>query len=215
MRWLAARFFQVVGALALAGGLAFAVLMFFAGDWLQAPDALERADAIVSLAGAFTRAPYAASLYKRGLAPKVWVSRPNRNRHFEFLRSLGYDVPVQEEVNQRLLAQGGVPDDAVVSYGKGVLSTAEEAEALRDAMADALGAGPRRIIVVTSPYHVYRARLIFRRVLPDWTVMVVGTPDEPFPTDWWRRRSAALAVVSETAKTAFFLAGGVFRAGQE
>lgn len=68
---------------------------------------------------------------------------------------------------------------------------------------------PLKLLVVTSPYHVRRAAMIFRQAYGGAHV-VVGTPYEPFPREWWRSQDAARNVLLELAKITFYLVGGRF-----
>ena len=180
------------GPLALFGGLCLALLvlgaaaLLLAGSWLTRDDDLaglsrdNPAAAIVVLGGSYFRPLHAADLHARGVAPLVYVSAPVRGRDAALLESVGAAPPPQEEVYGRLLVARGVPAAAIRVFGQGLVSTAEEA----GEMARILGPGPGTLVVVTSPYHVLRARLIFRRALPGWRVLVSGSPFEPIPARW-------------------------------
>lgn len=206
----------VRGLLAWTGGLGLALLLagaaalLLAGSWLTRDDDLaglsreNPARAIAVLGGSPFRPLHAADLYARGLAPLVYVSAPVRAKDVALLESVGAAPLPQEEVYRRLLAARGVPEAAIRAFGQGLVSTAREAAEL----ARELGPGPGTLVVVTSPYHVLRARLTFRRDLPGWKVLVSATPYEPFPARWWTTQQTALKVLSETAKLAWFLLGG-------
>lgn len=192
--------------LAVAFGFVFRVV-----DWLANPDAEAPADAIVVLAGAPERALYAADLHARGLAKRVLVSRPARNPRSVLLDRFGVNIPAEEAINRRILEQKGVPADHVDYFGSASLSTVQEMEALEALFRDRR----TRLLVVTSPLHVRRARLIARRVLPAdrFEVAVVATSYETVPRQWWRDQESARNILLETAKTLFFLVGGRYRAG--
>lgn len=68
----------------------------------------------------------------------------------------------------------------------------------------------KHIIVVTSPYHVKRARMILKKNLRNCGVTVLGTPYVPSPKKWWKDQIAATNVVNEIAKIMFYVAGGRF-----
>jgi len=208
------------GLLAWFGGLCLALLLLgaaallLAGSWLTRDDdlsALSRehpAAAIAVLGGSYFRPLHAADLHARGLAPLVYVSAPRQSKENALLAGVQAAPPPQDEIYRRLLRSRGVPEAAIRTYGAGLVSTAEEAGHL----AAVLGPGPGTLVVVTSPYHVLRARLAFSRALPGWRVLVSGTPYEPFPVRWWSTQQTALKVLSETAKLAWFLLGGRFGA---
>ena len=65
----------VLLAMVLASGVGF----YFAATWLLQSDPVERADAIIVLAGDMRRSLHAADLFRQGYAPQVLVSRPARD----------------------------------------------------------------------------------------------------------------------------------------
>lgn len=192
---------------ALLGIVSGSVALVTAGDWLiPAQEPMRPADAIVVLAGGFERSLYAADLYNKGLAPKVWVSRPARERGAQQLERLGIVLPSEQDIQRQILLRKGVPAGDIEFFGTGSLSTVEEALALRDRIAGA----PRRLIIVTSPAHVRRADITIRDALTEQgaTLQVVGTPYEHFDPMWWRDQGSARAVVLELAKLVHYLFGG-------
>jgi uncharacterized SAM-binding protein YcdF (DUF218 family) len=210
MRAVLSFLLKLAGLLALAVGLSMLTGVALTGYWLQEADEPAPSDAIVVLGGSYFRCYEAADLYKRGLAPRILVSRVKRFRRDLLLEELGYDVPRQEEVYIHILEKRGVPRSAVTLYGDDILSTVMEArEAGR-----VLGPGRHKLLVVTSPYHVYRARIIFRDTLPDLDIRVVGTPYESLPKQWWTDKESAMAVVTETVKILFYKLGGRFGSDQ-
>jgi uncharacterized SAM-binding protein YcdF (DUF218 family) len=198
-RWIA------YGALlAIVGGC---LALASAGHWLiPAQETLRPADAIVVLAGGFERSLYAADLYNRGLAPKVWVSRPARERGAQQLEQLGIVLPSEQDIQHQILLRKGVPPGDIEFFGTGSLSTVEEALALRDRTAGT----QRRLIIVTSSAHVRRANIVIKDALKEQGVnlQVVATPYEHFDPMWWRDQGSARAVVLELAKLVHYFLGG-------
>lgn len=195
------------------GSIVFLVIgmfgLFLAGHWLQAGDEIkvtDKADAIVLLSGSYFRPLYAADLYNQGVAPVVYVSRPIERKDRKLLKSVEVNLPSQEEIFCRLLRKKGVPDKAIRFFGESVISTAQEAEALKEIV----GNEPKTLILVTSPYHVRRAKMVFEDILPKCTVLATGIPYQAFPKKWWSNRQSALKVVNETVKIIFYLLGGRF-----
>jgi uncharacterized SAM-binding protein YcdF (DUF218 family) len=160
---------------------------------------------MVVLAGGVSRPFYAADLYRRGLAPEVWLSRPYRSESERMALELGAMAP-EEEINRKILIMRGVPPKCIHLYGDGVMSTLNEALALR-AAAQADG---KRILLITSRFHARRAALIFRRAMPRATILACSTPYEAFSRRWWRSQHLAREAVLETSKTLFYLLGGRF-----
>ena len=169
------------GVVVLAGALAIP-------GWLTRSDAPEAAIAIVVLGGDPTRGLEAAELYRAGYAKRVFITAPIRARWEQRLDKLGIFSPRQEDLTRAVLTAGGVPDSAI----------------------ELLGGAPGTVLVVTSPFHVARSRLIVGAELPRERVRVIGSRFEPFPERWWSDQEAARDVVLETVKIAFFVAGGRF-----
>lgn len=114
----------------------------------------ERADAVVVLAGQWERRlPIGQRLVREGVAPVLALSQDT-----------------DEDWPRRLCRRVNVACFQANPY-----STTGEAEALARV---AERRGWRRVVVVTSDYHVTRARLLFRRCL-DGRVDAVAA-DEPF-----------------------------------
>ncbi|MDO9631086.1 MAG: YdcF family protein [Humidesulfovibrio sp.] len=207
MKRFLALFLQVVGALTLLGLGLGAGLVLTAGWWLRMDDAPRKADAIVILAGDARRAIFAADLYKQGLAPVIYVSRPMHEPP-QALCDLGFDCPRQEDQMLRVLAAKGVPPEAIRVYGQDILSTVEEGEVLQRE----LGPEPKTLLVVTSPYHCRRAKLILSGILRGRELIMTPTPYERFDRLWWKHQGSSGAVVSEVAKFVFHFLGTPFRA---
>jgi uncharacterized SAM-binding protein YcdF (DUF218 family) len=189
-------------ALGLAAAAGVAAVL---APLLSADDPPVASSAIAVLGGDPTRAITAADLYLEGLAPRVLVAAPPPDPVQKRLDALGIVTPRHEELMRRVLLARGVPGSAIAPFKRSVNSTAEEARVLRDMIAPG-----ETLLVVTSPYHVLRARLILATELPRERFRVIASRAEPFPVKWWRDRDAATPVVLEIAKLAFFLVGGHF-----
>jgi len=199
--------FAVVEHLIVAAVLVAIGLLLTAGHWLQTADSPVRADALVVLGGNFSRPAYAAELFQLGMAQKVYVSRVYRKKSERVLDQNLINYPREEEVYKAVLRKKGVPASAIEYYGNELLSTSQEAETL----AAQLGPGPGTLLAVTSPYHVRRARMVFKDAFPGWDVRVVATPLESFPAAWWTDQESARQVFMELPKIVFYLLGGKFR----
>lgn len=188
----------------LAGGVALA--LYLAPRWLNDPDVPEKAAAILVLGGDPTRALEAADLFQAGYAPKVYISAPVRDPYLRRLDALGITMPREEDITRRILVMRGVPDAAIDLLGRELLSTAHEARLAQDRLG-----GVGVLLVVTSPYHVQRARMIFRRAMPPTVrTLIVGNRHESLPDAWWKDQATSRNVVLELVKTLFYLAGGRF-----
>lgn len=210
MKWLLAKLLRLGGLLALCLGIMAVVWLAAAGSLLTRPDAPEASEAIVLLCGDYSRTRQAADLLAQGYAPEIWVARPRRDSaRSEILALAGVDMPPQEEIHRRLLIHYGVPESAVRFYGHDVVSTVQEARELARNLGPSLEPGAN-VIIVTSPYHLRRARMIFADALPGLRVLAVPTAYETFREDWWTDQDSARAVILETTKLAWYLAGGTF-----
>ncbi len=189
----------VVGLVALAAVLALAhrPLLRGVGSALVVEDRLEPADAIVVLAGGVPyREAAAAALYRRGLAPRVVISRAHTPEHVEALIRLGIRPHDYRAESRLALVAHGVPAERILTVDEVSRITETELRAVgRFVGAQAY----RRVILVTSPEHTRRVGLIWRREgSPGVEALVVGTEQRPFPVeDWWRRRRVAEAVLHE------------------
>jgi uncharacterized SAM-binding protein YcdF (DUF218 family) len=184
----------------------------YAGSLLVVEVPPHRADVGLVLAGNFGRAMYAADLYREGFIPKIWVSRPEREKHLAQLDTLGVPYPRQEEISCAVLLKKGVPEDRIEVIGDEIISTIAEARLV----AVLLEKRPEihSLLLITSRFHVRRADAIFKHVLqafPHVSVYTVGSPYDGFVADhWWRDRNSARQVVLETAKLILFWAGTEF-----
>jgi len=178
----------------------------FAGYWLQDSDTPERSDAVIVLAGNPTRAFFAADLFLKGYAPKIYISRPIRLHHEQLLDELGVPFPYAEDIYRQVLLRKGVPDSHIQVFGKSSISTLEEAEVIKK-----LFKGSKyRLLIITSPYHTRRTKMIFKNVLKDYDIKVVDTPYETFPKKWWTNQDAVRDVILEISKILYYELGGRF-----
>lgn len=196
-------FLLVVFFTAAAGA---ALGLGYVAEWLSVADQAQKADAILVLAGNYGRPFQAADLYRRGYASKVYVSVPARSDDYRLLDEAGIAFPREEAVARQVLLKKGVPAGAIEYFGKDSVSTAAEAQAARDLFAQ----GAPRLLVVTSPYHLRRARMTFSDALPAADIRVIATSYDPFPQAWWKDQSAARNVLLELAKIAYYKLGGRF-----
>ena len=204
---LTGRKITVAVAVACLVGLALATLCFvYAASILVVETPPKQADVGLVLAGDFSRALYASDLYHQGFVPKIWLSRPERERSLRQLDAVGVPFPRQEDVSRAVLLRKEVPDDCIEMFGSEVVSTIEEARAV----AELLEQHPEihSLLLITSRFHVRRAEAIFRMVLrahPHLDIHAVGTPYDGFVVDeWWKDRDSARQVALETAKLLLF-----------
>ena len=165
---------------------------------------LQPADAIVIL---MSRTPEreleAADIYRQGYAPKMTIVDFNTHS-CRLLDSLKLRVPRGRENVISVLGQLGVPQESIQIIPGKVASTRGEAMAVRNYLQTQ--SDINTIILVSSPYHMRRATMLFRRELKklDHKVKVIPRPSSysDFKTSgrWFRNRNTAILVVSEYLK---------------
>lgn len=181
---------------------------WFAASWLNEGDMPVKADRILILSGDPLRSIYAAELYRDGIAKKIYLTRSVRPPRFRIYEDLGILLPRFEDLSRAILLKKGVNDrDIHLIDSRPLLSTAEEAHVSGEFFRQS-GAGS--LLIVTSPYHVRRARMIFHAAMPDISISVVATPYDRIPEKWWTDQAAARLVVLEYTKMAYYVFGGRF-----
>jgi uncharacterized SAM-binding protein YcdF (DUF218 family) len=189
-----------------AAALGAAAGLGYVAEWLSVADQAQRADAILVLGGNYARSFQAADLYRQGYAGKVYVSVVARSDEYRLLDQAGVAFPHDEEVTREVLLKKGVPAAAIAYFGKDSVSTAAEAQAARALFAG----GAPKLLIVTSAYHLRRARMIFTDALPAADIRMIATGYDPFPQAWWKDQNAARNVLLELAKITFYKLGGRF-----
>lgn len=143
-----------------------------AGAFLITGDPLRKADAVVVLGGGdVTRVHQGVRLVVAGYAGSLILTEPG-----ELEPGAG---PASRILRSEAIASGLTPS-AILITPKVSSSTAEEALAVRELMAEK---GFHSVIVVTEPYHTKRTRLIFQRAFAssDLSVWVY-----PVQNHWYR-----------------------------
>ena len=200
-------FLRIIGLLTLLGFIVVVSGAYFAASWLLVNDKPVEADAIVSLAGKYSRALHAADLYDRGYAKHIYLCRPVRDQASKHLQTIGIELPIEEDINVEILTQKGVLGKDITLYGHSLVSTLDEAETLYKTIKPT----PKRLLIVTSPTHTRRAKIIFANVFKETEILAIATPYENFPQKWWQDRNSASNVLLEAAKTLYYRLGGAFR----
>jgi uncharacterized SAM-binding protein YcdF (DUF218 family) len=197
-----------LGLVAAISGLLTAALPAL-GLFLTVADSLAPSDAIFVLEGGTpAREVEAAALFHRGYAPRVVLALA-RDPVPDIARKLAGEPSPQERA-ARVLAHAGVPAGAVVRLSRVVENSDQE---LAGDFAFARAEGLRRVILVTSPYHTRRVRIIWRsRYGHAITALVYPTSYERWdPTHWWRSRRYLEWTVHEVFGIANFYLGGPLR----
>ncbi len=204
--WTRRKITLAVAATCLAVLVLLAFCFVYAASFLVVETPPKQVDVGIVLAGDFSRALYASDLYHQSFVPRVWISRPERERSLRQLDAVGVPYPRQEEVSRAVLLRKGVPADRIEVFGNEVVSTIGEARAV----AELLRQRPEihSLLLITSRFHVRRAEAIFCSILktyPHIEIHAVGSPYDGFVVDqWWKDRDSARQVVLETAKWLLF-----------
>jgi uncharacterized SAM-binding protein YcdF (DUF218 family) len=190
--------------LLIAAGFAFRD----AGRFLAREDRLQKADALFVFAGTLAERPLeAADLYREGFAPRIVVTRATLEQATFQLEKRGIRVPTEYDLTKEILLQLQVPPDVLVTPSFVHDNTAEEARTLREL---AVAHRWRRVILVSSKYHLRRVTLASRRALRGTGVEVIARGsryDESVPDRWWTRRSDIRWLAAEVPKLAVYALG--------
>jgi uncharacterized SAM-binding protein YcdF (DUF218 family) len=166
-----------------------------AGRWLVREDPLAKADEIVVLSGTMpVRAEEAGRLFQMGYAPQVWVSTPDSPR--EELAAMGIPFSGEEDYNRAVLIHEGVPAADVNIFPQPIVDTENE---IAEISAQMRRDGKSSAIVVTSPQHTRRVRLLWSELAGrNLRLIVRKAPQDPFDADhWWRNTRDTFSVVRE------------------
>jgi len=178
------------------------------GAFLVAEDPIQKADAILVLAGtSMTRALEAADLHAAGYSPRIVLSREPLDGGELALAGRGIPLTDTTERVRDVFVKLGIAGDAILIPDRVHNSTAAEAITLRELSA---AHGWRRVIVVTSKYHLRRAGFAFRRELDGTGVQVLmrgSRYDGADPSRWWRRRNDLRDVFPEVPKLVAYVLG--------
>jgi uncharacterized SAM-binding protein YcdF (DUF218 family) len=186
----------IILAAAGCGIMVLTLAVFFGvGRWLVVEDPVAKARAIVVLSGGMpVRALEAARLYTQGYAPEVWLTHTPEPG--ESLKAMGIPYEGEEVYSARVLIHEGVPAGAIHVLEPPIVNTADEVRVISGALGREKD---RSVILVTSKPHTRRARLLWRKLAPAQSrVIVRAASQDPFdPRRWWRNSSDALDVVRE------------------
>jgi uncharacterized SAM-binding protein YcdF (DUF218 family) len=185
-----------------------AVFLRYGGRYLQDDDPLQKADAIFVLAG--TRAERLLEgyeLYKAGYAPVIMLSPGRPEPGEQVLKERGISFPLESEQQRDALLQIGVPPQALIADTGYVDNTAQEAELLRRYVQSR---GWKRVIVVTSKFHVRRTSFAFRREMNGTGCEILTRAsryDSADPANWWHTRADFRYGITEWQKLVAYRLG--------
>jgi len=167
------------------------------GRALVVEDPVAKADAIVVVAGGTpSREDAAAALFREGLAPDVVLSNPFTPDRVRDLITMGVRRLDYQGEARFVLEHRGVPAEAIVVLPQTVKTTEAELKVVGEL---ARSRGWRRVILVTSPQHSRRVKLVWSRQAPAdiQSIVRIAQDDDFLDDDWWRKRREAEAVLHE------------------
>jgi uncharacterized SAM-binding protein YcdF (DUF218 family) len=178
------------------------------GRFLAQEDPLAKADAIFIFAGSQAERPLeAADLYHAGYAPMMVLTRPQEEPAVEFLARRGIELPTRFALMREVLQKLKVPDEAIIIPDRVHDNTAQEAETLRDLT---VRRGWRRVILVSSKYHLRRVGMASRRALRGTDVTIIRRAsryDPSVPERWWQHRPDLRLMLWEVPKVLGYAVG--------
>ncbi len=181
----------VLVVIAAAGVLA----CFGLGRWLVTEGQLAPARAIAVLSGDMpASAIEAARLYRQHNAPEVWLTHPWGAQ--QALAPYGIAYTGEQEYNREILEKLGVPAASIRILEPRIVNTADEVRVIAGALRRVNG---RRVILVTSPLHTRRVKIIWRKLVGvDPEAIVRYTRAERFNANrWWDSTSGIFDAMRE------------------
>ena len=167
---------------------------------------LEKADAILVLAGAHTyieRTQKAAELFRKGAAPRIYLT--DDGEFAGWSRDEQRNPPFVELARAALIADG-VAAENIEILKPTVTGTIDEARILSER---ARAANLKSILLVTSAYHTRRALATFQKIFTENKQTVelgIASPppgiNTPPPSRWWLSPFGWQIVVGEYVKSA-------------
>ncbi|MBE7414505.1 MAG: YdcF family protein [Deltaproteobacteria bacterium] len=161
-------------------------------------------DAAICLSGAeLERVERCLGLYNAGKAKTVVVTGGGLEAGLIYYREGGSLA----SISSNWLLKNGVPESAIEVIERGT-STYGEAAAVR-AFIEAKGM--RSIVVVSSPYHMRRVSLVFRKVFRGSGIEMSFSPAKGFDeglAGWWRQEGLVAAVFGEYVKLFIYAVKG-------
>jgi Fuc2NAc and GlcNAc transferase len=165
------------------------------GQWLAMPPQVAHADAIVVLSGGGPeRLMHGITLYKEGLAPRLWYTG-------DALAS-GMTTFTDAQLARKFAIEQGVPLEAI-----SLLSTTSTWEDGREIAAKVSRERIQSVLLVTDWYHSQRALCVVRQQLSSTGATLYYSPPPALtygPGDWWHNEDGLVAVSTELIKFSLY-----------
>jgi len=181
------------------------------GDYLILDHPLKKADLIVCTPGPpLDQALTAAELYRKGLAPRIFIPREPPPAGLDILKEEGGRFPEAGDLFMETLKQLKVPESARTVSTRSIDSVREAAEALQQRV---LQKEIRSMIIVTPPHRARRTYRVFKNALDGNEVDIMISPSRysGFQADtWWRSDRYRSEVIMEYQKLIYYGIGGLW-----
>ncbi len=182
--------FLLIVIIGIAAFLCLLTGMIATGLFLNAGDKIEKVDAIVVLSGdEGERVREAARLFKAGYASYLIITKTDSE-------DIGEGRTYSEKLMRIAMAEGVAADSILFSEGKAT-NTIDEAHAV---MLVSRQRNLSSLLVVTGPYHVRRAKIIFQKIAAEDGIKILasGVQDSWYhPASWFLSLRGWRQTVSE------------------
>jgi uncharacterized SAM-binding protein YcdF (DUF218 family) len=173
------------------------------GKFLVVENPLSNADIIYLLTGEVVSRPsHAVELYRENYANTIVVPQ----HELIPAEELGiYPNPTEAAVKVLLMKGINKSDIIVIDFDNGVTSTKDEAYALLRYINKTK---IKKVILVTSNFHSYRAKHIFNKVLKETPVKIIMSPAPHWKfneTNWWKFEEGLISCTNEYLKFIHYL----------
>jgi uncharacterized SAM-binding protein YcdF (DUF218 family) len=150
--------------------------------WMAKPlrqqEAPRPADAIVVFAGGVGESGLAGGGYQERVKQAIDLYRQGLASHVVFSSGYGFSFPEAQIMRDLAETEGQIPSAAIVLETKAA-NTYENVQFTRAILAEHQW---RRILLVSSPYHMRRALLTWKKVAPEVEVVASPVPNSQFYT---------------------------------
>lgn len=180
--------------------LVFTLLFFFrvpiltsVGQFLVIQEPLEEVGVIHPLAGDKERILYGVSLYQQGYGELILFTGGDRSPFDPYMETIATYAQKQD-----------IPQEAIRTAP--ATSTFEESVALKRLTWQKSDVG--KAMVVSSPFHMRRVKMIFNEVMPDDVELVfrhVPWKESAYKKRWWKTEDGILMVITEYIKLPYYI----------
>jgi len=174
-----------------------------AGQWLVKEELPSHADALVILMGNFPeRVLQAADLYNEGRSDRILIVEESMGA-YRSLKERGINIVSKTTQAVESCVALGVPAEKITVLPGDARSTLTEAVIIRDYLQNV--GGIDSLVIVSSPYHLRRATLIFKKGLeklepPVWIGCSPSAYADYNAAGWWKQKEDIQDVLSELLK---------------